>query len=245
MTGTRAIREQRGRAAVRDYGSHWTQGFPPHVLRDYALIADGERGGLVGPRGDIVWMCAPRWHSDAVFASLIGGGGIYAVTPASSFVWGGYYEEGSLIWRSRWITPESIIECREALAFPGATDRVVVLRQIIAREAAAKVERHPRSAGRVRPARPAIGQPRGRRSLDRPDRRAVPALVRGRGAGQGPPGRPGVAAGDEPDRAAGRKPGPRSGNFPAAVAGQAAGRRPAVARDPRRVGNRPSRRSTA
>ena len=125
---------------MRDYGSHWKQGFPPHVLRDYALIADGERGGLVGPRGDIVWMCAPRWHSDAVFASLIGGGGIYAVTPASSFVWGGYYEQASLIWRSRWITPESIIECREALAFPGATDRVVVLRQIIARDAAAKVE---------------------------------------------------------------------------------------------------------
>ena len=125
---------------MRDYGSHWTQGFPPHVLRDYALIADGERGGLIGPRGGIVWMCAPRRHSDAVFASLIGGVGIYAVTPVSSFVWGGYYEEGSLIWRSRRIIPESTIECREALAFPGATDRVVVLRQLIARETAAKVE---------------------------------------------------------------------------------------------------------
>jgi len=33
--------------------------FPPHVLREYALIADGERGALIGPRGDIVWMCAP------------------------------------------------------------------------------------------------------------------------------------------------------------------------------------------
>ena len=32
--------------------------FPPHVLRDYALIADGKRGALVGPRGDIVWLCA-------------------------------------------------------------------------------------------------------------------------------------------------------------------------------------------
>jgi hypothetical protein len=125
---------------VRDDGSHWTQGFPPHVLRDYALIADGERGGLIGPRGAIVWLCAPRWDSDAVFASLIGGGGIYAITPASSFVWGGYYEEGSLIWRSRWITTEGIIECREALAFPGAADRVVVLRQVIARDVPAKVE---------------------------------------------------------------------------------------------------------
>ena len=33
--------------------------FPPRVLRDYALLADGERGILVGPQGDCVWMCAP------------------------------------------------------------------------------------------------------------------------------------------------------------------------------------------
>ena len=30
--------------------------FPPHVLREYSLLADGERGILVGPRGDFVWM---------------------------------------------------------------------------------------------------------------------------------------------------------------------------------------------
>jgi hypothetical protein len=41
---------------------------PPHVLREYALLADGERGALIGPRGDIAWMCAPRWHDDAVFS---------------------------------------------------------------------------------------------------------------------------------------------------------------------------------
>ncbi|HKA97291.1 MAG TPA: trehalase-like domain-containing protein [Streptosporangiaceae bacterium] len=94
--------------------------FPPHTLRDYALIADGERGALIGPRGEIIWMCAPRWHSAAVFASLIGGSGAYAVTPDSRFVWGGYYEPGTLIWRSRWITGDAIIECREALAYPGS-----------------------------------------------------------------------------------------------------------------------------
>ena len=113
--------------------------FPPHVLREYALIADGERGALVGPRGDIVWMCAPRWHSDAVFAALIGGGGAYAVTPEDRFVWGGYYEPGALIWRSRWITCDAIVECREALAFPGDAHRVVVLRHVMAREGTAKV----------------------------------------------------------------------------------------------------------
>jgi len=114
--------------------------FHPHVLRDYALIADGERGAIVSPRGDIVWMCAPRWDSDAVFCSLIGGEGVYAVTPAQTFVWGGYYEEGTLIWRSRWITASGITECREALAFPGDRDRVVLLRRIMARDCPAEVE---------------------------------------------------------------------------------------------------------
>ncbi|HEX5348895.1 MAG TPA: trehalase-like domain-containing protein [Pseudonocardiaceae bacterium] len=87
-----------------------TSGFAPHVLRDYALLADGERGVLVGPQGDFAWMCAPRWDSDAVFATLIGGPGAYAVTPVERHVWGGYYEQGSLIWRSRWITTSGIVD---------------------------------------------------------------------------------------------------------------------------------------
>ncbi len=114
--------------------------FPPHVLREYALLADGERGALIGPRGDIAWMCAPRWDSGAVFSSLIGGGGGYAVTPDEPrFVWGGYYEEGSLIWHSRWITSGGVIECREALAYPGNPRTAVLLRRIEAAGAPARV----------------------------------------------------------------------------------------------------------
>ena len=105
-------------------------GLPPHVLRDYALLADGERGALVGPRGDIAWMCAPHWDSGAVFSSMIGGSGFYAITPDERFTWGGYYEEGSLIWRSRWITTGGIAECREALAYPGDVRTAVLLRRI-------------------------------------------------------------------------------------------------------------------
>jgi GH15 family glucan-1,4-alpha-glucosidase len=74
--------------------------YPPQVLREYAFLADGERGVIVGPRGEFCWMCAPRWDGDAVFASLVGGAGSYAVTPRERFVWGGAYEPGSLIWRS-------------------------------------------------------------------------------------------------------------------------------------------------
>jgi alpha,alpha-trehalase len=112
----------------------------PHVLREYALLADGERGILVGPRGDFAWMCFPGWASDGIFSSLIGGGGFYAVTPKERFVWGGYYEPGSLVWRSRWVTvPNTIVECREALALPTRADRAVVLRRVIARRGEAHV----------------------------------------------------------------------------------------------------------
>src|SRR5947208_14682396 len=92
---------------------------PPHVLREYALLADGERGVLVGPRGDFAWMCFPRWHSDAVFSSLVGGRGTYAVAPEGRFVWGGYYEPGTLVWHSRWtVDSGATVECQEALALP-------------------------------------------------------------------------------------------------------------------------------
>src|SRR4051812_26033196 len=118
-----------------------TVAFPPHVLREYALLADGERGALVGPRGDIAWLCAPRWHDDAVFSSLIGGAGTYGVTPRDPRnVWGGRYEDRSLIWRGRWVTSTGIIECREALAFPADPRRLVLLRRVQATAGDAQVD---------------------------------------------------------------------------------------------------------
>ncbi|HWG15027.1 MAG TPA: glycoside hydrolase family 15 protein, partial [Streptosporangiaceae bacterium] len=134
-----------------------TPEFPLHVLSEYALLADGERGILVGPRGDFVWMCAPRWDSDAVFSTLIGGAGVYAVTPVDQpFVWGGYYEPGSLIWRSRWITTTQAIECRETLAMPGDRHTAVALRRVeaIDGDTRVRVVFDPRAAfGRHRPSR--------------------------------------------------------------------------------------------
>jgi alpha,alpha-trehalase len=111
----------------------------PHVLREYTLLADGERGAVLGPRGDIAWLCAPRWDSPSIFATLAGGTGVYSVTPRGNFVWGGYYETNSLIWRSRWVTTEGVVECREALAYPADRHRVVLLRTVHALDGAADV----------------------------------------------------------------------------------------------------------
>ncbi len=113
--------------------------FPPQVLREYALLADGERGALIGPHGDVVWMCLPRWDDPPLFSALLGGPSSYAVTPIGRFVWGGYYEAGSLIWRSRWVTDTGVVECREALAFPANPHRAVLLRRVRAVRGCARV----------------------------------------------------------------------------------------------------------
>ncbi|MFE9406341.1 glycoside hydrolase family 15 protein [Streptomyces sp. NPDC006530] len=114
-------------------------GPPPQTLREYALIADGERGALIGPHGDIAWMCLPRWDSDAVFSTLLGGPGHYALTPHGRYVWGGYYENGTLVWRSRWITENGVVECREALALPADPHRAVLLRRLHAVDGEARL----------------------------------------------------------------------------------------------------------
>ncbi|MEO3922567.1 glycoside hydrolase family 15 protein [Micromonosporaceae bacterium B7E4] len=100
-------------------------------MREYALLADGHRGALVDPAGNVSWLCAPHWDSPAVFSSLLGGAGRYSVVPTDPrFVWGGYYEPGSLVWTSRWVGTDGIIECQEALAFPSTPSRLLLLRRI-------------------------------------------------------------------------------------------------------------------
>jgi alpha,alpha-trehalase len=89
----------------------------PHVLREYALVGDGERGAVVGPHGDIAWLCVPHWHDDPVFAALIGGTSHYTVRPDPPCVWGGAYEDDTMIWRSRWVTNDGFVTSRDALAY--------------------------------------------------------------------------------------------------------------------------------
>ena len=87
---------------------------------------------LIGPRGDIVWLCFPRWNDQAILTTLLGGAGEYTTSPTGVYVWGGSYETGTLIWRSRWVTHQGIVECREALAYPGDPGMAVLLRSVTA-----------------------------------------------------------------------------------------------------------------
>ena len=112
---------------------------PPHVLREYALLADGERGIIVGPHGEFASMCFRSWSDDALFSTLVGGREGYSVMPAGRFVWGGYYEPGTLVWRSRWVTDMGIVECREALPLPSQPGQAVILRRLIARRGPARL----------------------------------------------------------------------------------------------------------
>lgn len=124
-----------------NHGVAVMENLPPFALRDYALLADGERGVMIGPRGEMAWMCFPSWDSPSVFSTLLGGAGHYQVTPRDErFVWGGYYDYGTLIWNSRWVATNSVIECREALALPASRSKAVVLRRVRAVDGPARVK---------------------------------------------------------------------------------------------------------
>ena len=65
-----------------------------------------------------------------MLSNLVGGQGCYAVSPAGTYVWGGCYEPGSLIWRSRWTTTDGRIESRQALSVPSDPRMLTLLRRV-------------------------------------------------------------------------------------------------------------------
>lgn len=114
---------------------------PVHAIRDFAFLADGERGALVDPQGAVQWMCFPRWADEPLLRTLFGLPGSYTVRPAARYTWGGYYEDGTLIWHSRWtLDTGAIVESREALALPGDAERAILLRRVTAVEGSARME---------------------------------------------------------------------------------------------------------
>jgi len=86
-------------------------------------------------------MSAPRFEDGAVFSALLGGHSQYRICPVSRCTWGGSYEPGTLIWRSRWVTDDgAVVESRDALALPADEDRAVLLRRVSVSRGRARVQ---------------------------------------------------------------------------------------------------------
>ena len=170
---------RRGATAMATVGADQPAGgTTPAVLRDYALLADGHRGALIGPGGDVAWLCAPGWSDPPVFSALLSGAGRFLVAPAADrFVWGGHYEPGSLIWRSRWVTGDGIVESPGGAGLPrGGRPAGAAAPGPRARPAGAGAG-GAGPAGRLRPGAGAGRDPR-RRAVAGPYRWAAPAVAR-------------------------------------------------------------------
>ncbi|HLK44355.1 MAG TPA: trehalase-like domain-containing protein, partial [Acidimicrobiales bacterium] len=118
--------------AARDEPERRAEPVAPKVLRDYALVADGVRGALVGSEGEVAWLCFPTWSDPAVIAGLLGAGGVYQVRPRGRAVAEGRYDDGTLVWTSRWVTEDGVLDVRNVLALPGDPRRAVLLRRVTA-----------------------------------------------------------------------------------------------------------------
>ena len=99
-------------------------------IEDYALLADLRSAALVARDGSIDWMCLPRFDSDAVFASLLGGPehGRWLVAPADGTVVSREYERGTFVLRTRWRTPTGEAEMTEFM--PTGDGRADIVREM-------------------------------------------------------------------------------------------------------------------
>jgi GH15 family glucan-1,4-alpha-glucosidase len=78
----------------------------PAAIEDHALIGDTRTAALVTSRGEIDWLCLPRFESPPVFGSLIGGerGGRFAISPLELRSTTRRYLPGSAVLETTWDT---------------------------------------------------------------------------------------------------------------------------------------------
>jgi trehalose-phosphatase len=83
----------------------WLAGAAAVPIERHALLSDGRVLALVAPGARVVWMCAPRMDSPALFASLVGGdsAGHFTIAPAGDEPTPRQeYDGDSLILRTLW-----------------------------------------------------------------------------------------------------------------------------------------------
>ncbi|HYH28016.1 MAG TPA: glycoside hydrolase family 15 protein, partial [Actinomycetota bacterium] len=87
------------------------------AIEDYALIGDTRTAALVSREGSIDWMCAPRFDSEPVFGSLVGGAaaGRFAVTPRDLVSTRRRYRDRTATLETRWETAGGAAELVDAM----------------------------------------------------------------------------------------------------------------------------------
>ena len=105
LSGPRAVARALARLAeLRDRFAH-AEGFAP--IETHSLLSDQRALALVAPDARIVWMCAPRFDSPAIFAALLGGpsAGSFSIRPADgTAARGAHYVSRTLLLETRFPT---------------------------------------------------------------------------------------------------------------------------------------------
>ena len=89
--------------------------FPP--IAEYGFLSDCENQALVGPGGNIEWLCLPRVDSPSVFGALLDrDAGFFRLGPADKMVPAARrYLPGTMILETSWGTPTGWIVVRDLL----------------------------------------------------------------------------------------------------------------------------------
>ncbi len=94
----------------------WLSGADAIPIEEHALLSDGRVMALVAPAARLVWMCAPRIDSPALFAELLGGptAGHFSVAPVNDDTQPTTrYDGNSLVLRTEWsrIAVTDFLDC--------------------------------------------------------------------------------------------------------------------------------------
>lgn len=126
-------------AQVAEQRAAWLAGSHAVPIEQHSLLSDQRTVALVDPKGRVVWMCAPRIDSSAVFAELLGGptAGHFEIRPAASGPQGALAPHGqeyvadSFLLRTRWpgLVVTDYLDCSGGRPYQraGRTDLVRVI----------------------------------------------------------------------------------------------------------------------
>ncbi len=93
-------------------------------IGDHGLLGDGAGSALVGRDGAISWLCAPRFDSPPVFASILDRrrGGSFLVAPTEVRASRQWYEEDTGVLHTELRGPDGIVRVTDALTLRGGAD---------------------------------------------------------------------------------------------------------------------------